>query len=66
MNSLSLDWLPSDRADTFSLRDYYVELRWERQIKRAITKTQWHVEKVHDIFGIGLPKGPATVSIMGR
>ena len=51
-NSLSHDWIPVEKAKTFPLRDFYVELRWVRIMKRAINNFQQELASIYEIFDI--------------
>ena len=49
-NALSHDWIPRDRAKTFPLKDFYVELKWTRTVKGAIRNTKTTIGKIHEMF----------------
>ena len=49
-NSLSHDWLPEERARSFSLRGYYVNLNWLKIIKHVMSDERVPMRRIHDIF----------------
>ena len=49
-NFLTTDWLPHDKAKTFPLRGYYVNLDWLKKIKKAMKDELVPMSKIHDLF----------------
>ena len=51
-NALSTDWLPEDKTRTFPLKEYYVQLEWERKIKKVLKDEQVSMNRIHDLFNL--------------
>ena len=49
-NALLHDWIPRDKAKTFSVKDFYVELKWTRTVKGAIRNTKTRIKSLHAMF----------------
>ena len=49
-NFLSTDWLPHEKAKTFPLRGYYVNLDWLKKIKKAMKDELVPMSRIHDLF----------------
>ena len=49
---MSHDWIPVEKAKTFPLREFYVGLRWERVVKKAIKNFRKELKSIYDIFEI--------------
>ena len=64
-NALSTDWLTQDKAKTFPLRDYYVGLKQNKKIRKALRDTKVDLERIHDIFDIEIEDGPINIAVIG-
>ena len=51
-NALSHDWIPRDKARTFPLDDFYVDLKWARLVKGAIRNRNIPMKSLHEVFNI--------------
>ena len=51
-NTLSHDWIPRDKAKTFPLEDFYVELTWTRTVKGAIRNEREPMKSLHEVFNV--------------
>ena len=49
---MSHDWIPRHKAQTFPLRDFYVDLKWSRQVRRAMQSTKQSMETINDVLQI--------------
>ena len=65
-NALSTDWLTHDKAKNFPLRDYYVGLKQNKKIRKALRDTKVDLERIHDIFNIEIEDGPIKMAVIGR
>ena len=65
-NYLSHDWLPKDKARSFPLKKYYVELDWMRKLKKALRDEQIPMNRIHDIFLLNIQSNCITVLIRGQ
>ena len=51
-NAMSHDWIPRDKAKTFPLEDFYVELTWTRLVKGAIRNEREPMKSLHEVFNV--------------
>ena len=51
-NALSHDWIPRDKAKTFPLKDFYVELRWSREVKGALKNNKTTIDSLHEMINV--------------
>ena len=64
-NALSTDLLTHDKAKNFPLRDYYVGLKQNKKIRKALRDTKVDLERIHDIFDIEIENGPINIAVIG-
>ena len=62
-NALSHDWIPHDRAKTFPLKDFYVNLEWRRKVKGAIRNTKTRIGSLHEMLNSTMP-GKKKINIL--
>ena len=66
-NYLSTDWLPHDRAKTFPLRGYYVNLDLLKKIKKATEDEPISLGRIHDLFTqLEMQPKPINILIIGK
>ena len=63
-NYLSNDWLPVNKAKSFPLKRFYVELNWTKTIK-GLRDTQEPMNRIHDIFTLNIGSSAVTVLVRG-
>ena len=63
-NYLSNDWLPVNKAKSFPLKRFYVELNWTKTIK-GLRDTQEPMNRIHDIFTLTIVSSAVTVLVRG-
>ena len=49
-NCMSHDWIRSEKAKSFPLHEYYVNLRWTKKVKRAIMNEFEELTSIYDIM----------------
>ena len=63
-NYLSNDWLPINKAKSFPLKQFYVELNWTKKIK-GLRDRQEPMNRIHDIFTLNIGSSAVTVLVRG-
>ena len=48
--SLSCDWIHPERAHHFSLREFYVQLDWEKNIRHALKIEKVTLTSIHELI----------------
>lgn len=65
-NAPTHDWIPLSKAKTFSLKDYYVGLRWQREVKRALENYRVELTNMRDILKIAHLDRPTRILVEGK
>ena len=51
-NCLSHDWISAGQKPGFPLREFYVELKWSREVRKARGKTKKAMASIYDILDV--------------
>ena len=51
-NCLSHDWISPDKAPGFPLHEFYVELKWSREVRKAKGKTKKAMASIYEILDV--------------
>ena len=59
-NALVLDWIPEEKAQSLSLLQFYVGLRWTKTIK-GLQKSKQNLNSIYDILNVIEPNSDGSV-----
>ena len=66
-NCLNHDYMPADQAKSFSLREFYVGLRWARMVSRAMHNIKKEMTSIYDVLDVAVSDpdgGPRAVNVL--
>ena len=56
-NYLSNDWLPPEKAHTFPVDKFYVDLHWTKMVKEALGTVKEDLMSIYDVVTAAAPGG---------
>ena len=54
---MSNDWLPPNKAHKFPVDKFYVDLKWAKMLKKALTTVEEDLTSIYDVVAVAAPGG---------